>query len=208
VTLTASTSDDDLRALAEAGATLGASPFDLLQIFFTESGFDPKALNSMGCVGVNQFCPGTFGKAVPGLSQTGYRNLSAGDQLRRYVVPFLSQKPPSAMRSARDLYWVNWRPATFLAGAPDSHVIFAPASGDLGLDAGLGHGKPFVTAGDLRQFVDEHTLPSAKFHELASRLARIGPSSAPIASRVGGAGVALGFLALGAVILVSQSSKG
>jgi hypothetical protein len=177
-------------AVLDAAAVIGASdPRELLVILFAESSVTPTAdlhlVNKHGVltsrfVGINQFHvsvtggPDTFTKAVPGLSPDTYLTLPASVQLRHYVLPFWAalrqQHGPDATANARNLYWVNFLPATFVPDAPDSHVITSDPSV---IDANqlIAHGKSYITAGDLSRFLlFRQKAESHRWNELLDRV--------------------------------------
>jgi hypothetical protein len=119
-------------------------------LMLSESGLVPSARNSIGCVGINQLC-GSSQRVFAPLSVAQYRSLSASGQLP-YVFRFWNSlnRKGAAWLSGRDLYWLNFLPATYVPGAPDSHVIVPPGSGYYAANASLDHGhKGYITAGDL-----------------------------------------------------------
>src|SRR5271169_4457638 len=54
----------------------GVRPEYVLPVFWLESNFNPSIVNSIGCTGLNQACPG-FGVPVP----AGYGSWSASQQI-------------------------------------------------------------------------------------------------------------------------------
>lgn len=131
----------------------GSDPLGIAALLFSESDINPTIENSIGCVGINQFCPSTA-KAMGIEDQQAYRQLSACQQLRNFVFPFWSElvkahHVPFPV-SARDLYWLNFLPATYVPNAPDSHVITRDPgiiSENEGFDT---QHKGFITAGDMQ----------------------------------------------------------
>lgn len=67
-------------ALWAVSDQLGIRPEWQLPVLFLESGFDPSILNAGGCVGLNQFCPGTYGGYVS-VPVDQYRTWAASQQL-------------------------------------------------------------------------------------------------------------------------------
>lgn len=184
-------------------AELGAQPEDLAVILYSESGIDPRAKNPKtsptlprACVGINQFCPGpgTFAAYVLGWNLTqwkaltdeekvaqleGYMALSAEDQLAGPVRRHFADKPHAAMTSARDLYWLNYAPSRYVAGAPDDHVIAQAGDPVYDDNAGFDHAvngekKGFITAGDLRITTDNLKATST-FAHIRARIAANAP---------------------------------
>lgn len=112
-------------ALWASAKALGADPADMAKIMWAESGINPVADHD-GCVGINQFCPGTFEHFVP-MSREQYKKLPAEKQLP-FVTQFWKTKPAAARQSARDLYWVNFVPATYKPNMPDSFDVLTGLS--------------------------------------------------------------------------------
>lgn len=192
-------SDTDLLALIHGfGAIGGASPVDALAVLYSESGFDPTATNASGCRGVNQFCAAS-GVSLP----DNYTSLSAADQLTGYVLPWWATRPKAALQSARDLYWVNGLPGTYKPGMPDSFVVTTDPALAQGI---LGPGATEIRAGDFSALIARRTN-TARFHELAGRLASLGgaPPRAPSASSFDLVSLGLlGAAGLGVVMLAKR----
>jgi hypothetical protein len=134
------------------GKALGLYPwragYDVASILFSESSIWPTAQNSIGCVGINQMCPGTLTVAP-----ATYISLSASQQLQQYAYPLWLGRVHryGSIASARDLYWLNYYPATYKPRSSSSTVV-NPNTG--GGDAALSQGKRYVTAGDLESFLN------------------------------------------------------
>jgi hypothetical protein len=176
-------------AVLDGAATLGASdPRELLVILFAESSVThtadlhlPKADGSLGArfVGINQFWfnpngSDTFKKAVPDMGPDAYLSLPASVQLRFYVVPFWAamrqQHGPDATTSARNLYWLNFYPSTFVPNAPDSFIVTTDA-GVVKHNQLLANGKSYITAGDLSRFlVHRQKQEPHRWNELLDRV--------------------------------------
>lgn len=149
---------------------------DALNLFASESGLDPKAKNSIGCVGLNQMCDGTlqaFYKSPRGplsfvdLAEE-YRNLPASMQLDAIhrLWSYRAKVNGLINATARDLYWLNFLPATFLKDAPDSFVIVphpklsaAQSAGILKANPGLvekdASGSSIIRVAGLVRFLDK-----------------------------------------------------
>lgn len=137
---------------------IGANPYDVAGLLMNESGFNPSAVNSISCVGLNQMCPGSQ-NFTSDYTVSQYTALTVSEQLP-YVFEFwqnwLSQYGLLTI-SARDLYWLNFLPATYVPNSPDSYVIVDQNgvnsqyySQNQGLDVG---GTGQITAGDLYQAI-------------------------------------------------------
>lgn len=191
-------SDNDLSVLIHGFTAIGgASPLDALAVLYSESSFQPSAENSSGCKGLNQFCASS-GVSLP----DNYTELSAADQLSGYIFPWWSEKPRTALQSARDLYWVNALPSLYRPGASDSDVVTSSPALVHGI---LGPGADILRAGDFSALIARRTA-AARFHELAQRVSALG--GAPSRAAPGSFDVAtfglLGAAGLGAVLLMRK----
>jgi hypothetical protein len=160
--------DADWQALWALAQSLGTTPQILGLLLFEESGMDPGAKNTNGhpdnpakwCVGLNQFCPGTYEYWVH-VSPEEYLTWTMAQQLGP-IGRFWASKPSSAMQSARDLFWVNFLPATYVPNASPDTIINDPnvldahyalvtvPSQNPGLFPG---GATTLTAGDLDNYL-------------------------------------------------------
>jgi hypothetical protein len=135
---------------------LGADPHVLGLLLFEESGIDPKAKNSIECVGINQFCDGTFEGFVD-ISKAAYLALSAEGQLP-YVKKYWAAGPSGSLATARDIFWRSLLPSTWKPNADASAVVNDPAI--LGADFAkkvaaanpIGH-DGVITAGDIDAYL-------------------------------------------------------
>jgi hypothetical protein len=98
-------------------AELGVSPDWLMVLMHHESGLNHRIKNSIGCVGLIQFCPST----IPGLGTTAdaltsMSNVEQLDYVRKYYLPHKNK-----MHSYVDLYLATFYPIAF--GRPDSFVF-------------------------------------------------------------------------------------
>lgn len=198
--LPASIGDGFPAALSQLAADLGAEPTDLLKLLLSESGLQPGAKNPRGfpsgqyAVGINQFAPVNWGRFAP-LTPVQYAALSATDQLP-YVGDFwkaLAASHNASTISGRDLYWLNFLPATFVPDAPDSHVIVHAGSGFFAPNRYLSSDGSTITAGDLQAHLDKQA-DTALYKQIAPLLTGGGGSSFGniLACAVGlGTGIAL-----------------
>jgi len=166
----------DLWAVAN---DLGADPHVLGLLLFEESGIDPKAKNSIGCVGINQFCDGTF-EGFVNISKAAYLALPAEGQLP-YVKKYWAAGPSGSLATARDIFWRSLLPATWKPNADASAVVNDPAI--LGADYAakvakanpIGH-NGVITAGDIDAYLAR--VAQAPGWALAQdKLAQFDPSS-------------------------------
>jgi len=147
-------------------------PKDAVKVMLNESGLDPAAINhnSDG----NPVAAGVFQLLVSALPMplADWTALTAAQQIP-YAAKFWQQKAadngaPTPV-SARDLYWLNYLPATYVPGAADDYQFvrsddtYLPRGGDwtyakgfytqnTGLDHPLTPGGPpkgYITAGDM-----------------------------------------------------------
>ena len=224
-------------ALLDGAATIGASdPRELLVILFAESSvthtadhhvFDDQGDLVARFVGINQFFvnlstkPGaddTFRHAVPGMTPDAYMTLPASVQLAHYVIPFWAalrqQHGADATRTARNLYWCNFLPNTFVPNAPDSYVITRnPVT--IRENSLLANGKAYITAGDLSRFlIHRQKVEPHRWNELLDRVEGamglrpdvLGTIFNPSPAKVG---IGLGlFLAVGAGAAYALTRKG
>lgn len=124
----ANLSDAFWQKLWEVANDLGADPRTLGLLLFEESGINPAAKNSIGCVGINQFCPGTFSGFVD-VSVEDYLALSAEEQLDPYVKKYWAAGPSGSLATPRDIFWRSLWPATWKPNAPASAVVLSGAPG-------------------------------------------------------------------------------
>lgn len=101
----------------------GMNARDVAAVMMPESRIDPAAKNGKAS-GLNQI---TNPKNYAPLSQDAYLKLSASDQwelaVRKYFDGQIKAHPGVAQGGVRDLYWVNFLPATYKRNAPDDYVI-------------------------------------------------------------------------------------
>jgi hypothetical protein len=164
---------EDWQALWTAADSLSTTPEVLGLILFEESGMDPGAKNTNGhpddpskwCVGLNQFCPGTFEHFYSG-GQEDYLALSMAEQLP-YITKFWATKPSSAMQSVRDLFWVNFLPASYVPNASPDTIVNDPTKMDAHYalvtvpasnPALFPNGMTTLTAGDLDDYLADQAL--------------------------------------------------
>lgn len=205
--LPANLGPDFPNVLAAQADTIGADPLDVLKLLLSESGLQPGATNHTGftnggyAVGINQFAPVNWHFFAP-LSAATYAALTAEQQLPyvfAYFLALMRSRGLSAI-SGRDLYWLNFLPATYVQDAPDDHVIVRRGSGYYGPNKGLDHGgKGYITAGDLQQSLDAQA--SSSLYQALAPLVGGAPSQAGVGSAMllfiaAGVGAALGRLGI------------
>lgn len=110
--------------LNEVAKNLGFQKEWLIKIMQKESKMNPKVKNSIGCVGLIQFCPDTPGGSVKTLDDKKYdletvRNMSAAKQLD--LVELFFKPYASKIKSYEDLYLFTFYP--YAVGKPEHFVI-------------------------------------------------------------------------------------
>ena len=146
----------------------GTTPQILGLILFEESGMDPGAKNTNGypndpskwCCGLNQFCkPGGTYDAWVNVDPETYLTWSMPRQLGP-IGNFWASKPASAMQSVRDLFWVNFMPATYKPNASPDTVVNDPAIVGASYAAivaqqnsDIAQGRSVITAGDIDSYL-------------------------------------------------------
>jgi hypothetical protein len=175
---------------------LGASPLEVAELLMSESSFNPGTRNSIGCVGLNQLCSSSYGFFTSDYSVDQYTQLTVGEQLPyvfSYWQHWLSQYGLGSI-SARDLYWLNFLPATYVPNSPDSYVISSQGDAYYGSNSGLDmNGDGQITAGDLQAKLD--SMPDAQpdlWGYLENEICFAGGCFGNTAEQIM-AGVALGF---------------
>lgn len=149
----------DWQALWRWASELDTTPYVLGLLLFEESGMDPGIANSIGCVGLNQFCPGTYEYWVKDRTPDEYLQLSMADQLD-YIGPFWQSKPKKAVLTTRDLFWINFLPATWVPNATRATIVNDPTKlgAKYALQVAQGNsviaqGRPNITAGDIDDYL-------------------------------------------------------
>ncbi len=149
-------------ALWSLSTAVGTRPETLLAVWFAESGLDPAAKNSIGCLGLNQTCPSANGgPGFPNGDADAYAQAPASQQLA-----WIAQQVTSAVHlnggpflSAARYYQANFLPATLpTAKAPNDPIAakngrYASAYGaNAILDA---NGDGTITLDDLGRYLEK-----------------------------------------------------
>src|SRR6185312_6732211 len=152
--------DAEFPAALVAGAReLGVDPVGAAALLYVESGIHHAAVNPRGgAVGLNQFDPPTQVLHYGFPSVDAYKQSPACVQFVNAVLPFwkslTSQFGHGQTKfSARDLYWLNFLPATYVPNAPDSHIITSNPAW-VTPNPGLANGKSYISAGDITRALD------------------------------------------------------
>lgn len=190
-------------AIVQVAAQLDADPVDLANVLYSESGIHPSTVNSIGCLGINQFCASSGRENLPGWpGDHAYVQLSASEQLLHFVGPWWGrlkmQHGISGPLTGRDLYWLNFLPGLFVPNAPDSYVITRNAS-YVADNPGFAQGKSYITAGDIsRALVAARSQNPDRWNAIAQAIANAQVQAAPspavailMPGRVGAGGVVL-----------------
>lgn len=104
------------------------NPRDVAMVMMAESRVDPGALNPDGVAsGMNQI---RNPKNYAPLTQAAYLALPAIEQWDLAVQPYfdgqIRSHPGIQAGGARDLYWLNFLPATYRANTPENAIIVEP----------------------------------------------------------------------------------
>jgi hypothetical protein len=143
--------DSFWEALWGVANRLGASPYVLGLLLYEESGINPTAQNNpdlqKACVGINQFCPGTYELFVS-MSPADYLALSAEQQLP-FVAKYWASKPAGAFASTRDLFWLSLTPVTWIPNASPDAVVNDPAKLGASYAATVAQQNPSIAQGGV-----------------------------------------------------------
>lgn len=163
-------SDDFWKEFVNVSKNIGANPFDLAQVIYTESAFDPQAINYKSgkpiAKGLNQLVRSTA--LAIGMTESewdNYENIPAIEQLK-YVQQYFSkigkQKNLSEWNSATQLYVGNFAPGYLGKELNENTVLYSKVTpkGNLNkaylFNSALDKDKKgFITAGDLHSFVNK-----------------------------------------------------
>jgi peptidoglycan hydrolase-like protein with peptidoglycan-binding domain len=153
-------------ALQSGFGGIAQNVLDMVKLFLHESdGMQPSIQNPQGFVGIFQLSQ-KYIQPLTGLTVDAFKALTAAGQVP-FAAKFLLQNARAFHAplplSGRDLYWLNYLPATYKPGADDgypfvwSNDTYAKPSGERVSFPGvytqnrnLDHGgKGFITAGDM-----------------------------------------------------------
>jgi hypothetical protein len=183
-------SDAFWQTLWNVANDLDADPKVLGLLLFEESGINPAAKNSIGCVGINQFCDGTFGGFVD-ISKDAYLALSAEAQLDPYVKKYWAAGPSGSLATPRDNFWRSLLPATWKADADPSAVVNDPAvlgasyAAKVSAANPLGQTGDVITAGDIDRYL-ARVASSAGWQLALQKIDAFDPNGGAVASNAGG----------------------
>jgi hypothetical protein len=127
----------------------GADPRVVAQVMMSESGLDPSAWNRAGdAIGLNQLAPVNHHLFAP-LTREEYHALSASEQWKAGASKFFDAEltaHPEAGHDVAALYWLNYKPGTYVKGASEDFDIGPDAGNPLLMIDGT------VTPASLRAF--------------------------------------------------------
>ena len=146
-------------ALWSLAISVGTRPEILLAVWLAESGLDPHAQNSIGCIGLNQTCPQPGGPGFPDDDGPAYRAMLASAQLA-WIGPQVvngARLNGGPFLSAARYYQSNFLPGT-LTTAREPRAVIAAREGPYSLayaaNAQLDAGADgAITIEDLGRFV-------------------------------------------------------
>ena len=111
--------------LKEISNEIGISENSIIKLMKHESGLDSSAKNSIGCVGLIQFCPDTRGGSSKTINGKSYNlmDLQNDLELQMDVIKDFWKKGRNdgKIKNAKDLYVYNFFPAA--AGKSDNYVL-------------------------------------------------------------------------------------
>lgn len=113
------------KKLSEISREIGIDENSIIKLMKLESGLDSSIKNSIGCVGLIQFCPDTKGGSTKTIGGKSYNLSELQNDLELQmdaIKEFWSKgKRDGKIKSAKDLYIYNFFPAA--AGKNDSYVL-------------------------------------------------------------------------------------
>jgi hypothetical protein len=155
--------------------TLGIRPEWQLPVLYMESGFDPSIVNSIGCVGLNQFCPNSSG-AYPyiGVPVAEYRAWPASAQLAGPVLAYWRDAQRyGPIRSATRLMLAQLGPVLLATATTMGSVVYASPSGAYTGNSGFDtDGKGYFTMQDLANAMANMAATPAVQQALAAAYAQ------------------------------------
>lgn len=159
-------------ALWRVSDATGIRPEWQLPVLYLESGFDPSVVNTIGCVGLNQFCPGSYGQYVS-VPVDEYRAWPASQQLAGPVLAYWRDAQRyGSIRSATRLMLAQLGPALLGSAKTLGSVVYAAPgaayAGNSGFDAA---GKGYFTVQDLADAMTHASRAPAVQQALASAYA-------------------------------------
>lgn len=138
-------------ALWKINNQLGIHPEWALAVTYLESKFNPAAINPSGCVGLNQFCRGTFSNYV-GVSPEEYKTWPASAQLSGPIFNYWRDATRSGtVDSAAKLMVAQLSQAALGRVRSSSDVVFAAPSSEYEANKKVfdPNDKGYFTLGDI-----------------------------------------------------------
>jgi hypothetical protein len=149
-------------ALWSLSTSVGTRPETLLAVWFAESGLNPAAKNSIGCLGLNQTCPREIGgPGFPNDDAEAYAQAPASQQLAwiAHQVTSAALLNGGPFLSAARYYQANYLPATLRTAKGPTDPIAAKAGpnaiaykANTVLDA---NGDGAITLDDLGHYLEK-----------------------------------------------------
>lgn len=149
-------------ALWDAALSSGTRPEVLLAVWYAESGLDPSAENSIGCVGLNQSCPKPNGPGFPGDDPTAYKAAPASEQVA-WIKPqllALIARNGGPFASAARYRQANWLPGSLAVAKQPGDVVAAA-------------GGPYAFAYDANRGLDVRHAGAVTVADLGLGLAQL-----------------------------------
>lgn len=144
-----------LWALYDAG---GPRPEYLLPVFWSESGFQPGAVNSIGCTGLNQLCP--FAQNIP----DGYASWLASQQIAGPIAGMFKAivAKYGPIGSGTRAYQANFLPGTLSTDRALTSVLALRGSSVYSANAGLDYqGTGAIRVSDLAHAIAKAAATSS-----------------------------------------------
>lgn len=196
-------------ALWDMYAKTGIRPEWIVPVLYSESGLNPAATNSIGCVGINQACP----FAVP--TPDGYTSWPASQQLMTIVTPMYVaiEKKFGGIRSGTRAYQANFLPATLATATSLSSVLARSGGAVYAENSGFDYQhKGTILVSDLAHAISKSASASYPRQVIASAYAQapsgVGAVTDPVYGLDFGAGDGSGSPAKNIAILVGIAGLG
>ena len=161
-----------LWAFYDAG---GPRPEYLLPVFYSESGFLPSAVNSIGCTGLNQLCP--FAQNIP----DGYASWLASQQIAGPIAGMFKAivAKYGPIGSGTRAYQANFLPGTLATARNLSSVLATRGSSVYSANAGLDYQQTgAIRVSDLAHSIAKAAASSAVKSAIAQTYA-LRPGESP-----------------------------
>lgn len=178
---------------------LGIPPEWQLAVMYLESSLDPSSMNSGGCSGLNQLCPGTYEKYVS-VPVNVYRTWSASAQLSGPVFAYWRDAlSHGSIDSPARLMLAQLGQARLGSATPPNTVVFSSPSQEYAQNSWLDAAhKGYITMQDLSNVLAQKARAPAVQDALARVYAMRGEQVTPplTVPKAGLVAVTVGALAL------------